>query len=47
MPTRAERGALGVAEGVPVISVRRPGRAEELFDANRAEIVISGLREDP
>jgi DNA-binding GntR family transcriptional regulator len=40
MPTRAERGALGLAEGVPVISVRRPGRAEELFDANRAEVII-------
>jgi GntR family transcriptional regulator len=40
MPTPSERRALGVAEGVPVISVRRPGRAEELFDANRAEIII-------
>lgn len=40
MPTPAERAALGIAEGVPVISVRRPGRAEEVFDANRADIVI-------
>lgn len=40
MPTPAERRALGIAEGVPVLSVRRPGRAEELFDAGRAEVVI-------
>jgi hypothetical protein len=38
MPTPAERQALGLAEGIPVISVRRPGRAEELFGANRAEV---------
>lgn len=43
MPTRAERHALGVAEGVPVLSVRRPGRGEELFDANRAVVTVSGL----
>jgi len=42
MPTPAERSALGIPEGVPVISVRRPGRAEELFDAGRAEIIIGG-----
>jgi DNA-binding GntR family transcriptional regulator len=42
MPTRAERDALGIAEGVPVIAVQRPGRAEELFDAGRARIIISG-----
>src|SRR6185437_14797532 len=40
MPTPAERAALGVAEGVPVLSVKRPGRAEELYDAGRAEIII-------
>jgi GntR family transcriptional regulator len=44
MPTPAERQALGLAEGVPVIAVQRPGRAEELFDAGRARIIISGLR---
>lgn len=43
MPTPPERRALGIAEGVPVISVARPGRAEELFDAGRAEIVIEPL----
>jgi DNA-binding GntR family transcriptional regulator len=43
MPTRAERESIGVAPGVPVISVRRPGRAEELFDANRAEVIFTGL----
>jgi len=40
MPTPAERRALGLAEGTPVISVRRPGRPEELFDAGRATVVI-------
>jgi DNA-binding GntR family transcriptional regulator len=40
MPTPSERAVLGVAEGVPVISVQRPGRAEELYDAGRAQIVI-------
>jgi len=43
MPTPAERLALGVAEGVPVISVRRPGCAEELYDAGRAEVIIGPL----
>lgn len=47
MPTRAERQALGLAEGVPVLSVTRPGRAEELYDANRAAVIMGGLREDP
>lgn len=40
MPTRAERDALDIPEGVPVISVQRPGRGEELFDANRATIHV-------
>lgn len=40
MPTPAERAALGVAEGVPVLVVERPGRAEELFDASRAILHI-------
>jgi DNA-binding transcriptional regulator YhcF (GntR family) len=43
MPTPAERQTLGVAEGVPVISVRRPGCAEELYDAGRAEVIIGPL----
>lgn len=43
MPTPAERLALGVAEGVPVISVRRPGGDEELYDAGRAEVIIGPL----
>ena len=47
MPGPAERRALGLAEGVPVLSVRRPGRAEELFDASRAEIVIEPLGPAP
>lgn len=43
MPTAAERRALGIAEGVPVLSVTRPGRAEELFDAGRAVITVEPL----
>jgi DNA-binding GntR family transcriptional regulator len=43
MPTAAERQALSLAEGVPVISLVRPGRAEELFDAGRAVITIEPL----
>jgi Bacterial regulatory proteins, gntR family len=39
MPTPDERGRLGIAEGVPVIAVKREGRPEELFDANRTEVV--------
>lgn len=42
MPTPAERAALEVPAGVWVLSVQRPGRAEELFDGSRAEIVIKG-----
>lgn len=41
MPTPAERRALGIAEGVPVIAIARPGRGEEVFAANRTRIVIS------
>jgi len=40
MPAPAERAALGIPEGVPVICVQRPGRPEEIFDASRAEIII-------
>lgn len=40
MPTPAERRALGIlTPDVPVLSVRRPGRAEELFDARLVTIV--------
>lgn len=39
IPTPAERAALGLPEGVPVISVKRPGRGEELFDASRARVI--------
>lgn len=42
MPTPAERRALGIAEGVPVLSVIRPGREEELFDAGRARVTMDG-----
>jgi hypothetical protein len=43
MPTRAERQALGIlAPDVPVLSVKRPGQAEELFDARLVEIVVGG-----
>jgi hypothetical protein len=38
MPDRNERAALGLAEGIPVMAVQRPGRAEELFDGSRAEV---------
>lgn len=41
MPTPAEQRALGIGDGVPVISVKRPGAAEELFDGNRAEITLA------
>jgi hypothetical protein len=41
MPTLAERKALGVAEGVPIVVVKRPGRAEELFDASRTDVEIT------
>jgi hypothetical protein len=45
MPTRAERRALGIlTPDVPVLSITRPGRAEELFDARLVEIVCDGPR---
>src|SRR5581483_11453778 len=47
MPTPAERRKVGVPEGVPVLSVDRPGRGEELFDASRAEVVIEPLPPRP
>jgi DNA-binding transcriptional regulator YhcF (GntR family) len=40
MPTPNERSLLGVPEGCPVVSVQRPGRPEELYDALRVEIII-------
>ena len=40
MPIPAERRALGIlASDVPVLSVKRPGQAEELFNAGLAMIV--------
>ena len=43
MPTRTERQRLGIlAPDVPVLSVMRPGEAEELFDARLVEIVVGG-----
>jgi hypothetical protein len=43
MLTRAERQMLGIdAPDVPVLSVKRPGEAEELFDARLVEIVVGG-----
>jgi hypothetical protein len=49
MPTLAERRALGIlAPDVPVLSLKRPGQAEELFDARLVEIVASGpLHDEP
>jgi DNA-binding GntR family transcriptional regulator len=41
MPTAGERAALDIAEGVPVIAVTRPGRGEELLDANRTQVIVS------
>lgn len=42
MPASTERAELGIAEGVPVIAVRRGGGREELFDANRTDIIAAG-----
>jgi hypothetical protein len=43
MPTPAERRALGIlAPDVPVLSVKRPGQTEELFDARLVTIVVGG-----
>jgi hypothetical protein len=40
MPTPAERQTLGIlAPDVPVLSVKRPGHDEELFDARQVEII--------
>lgn len=41
MPTPEERRALGIAEGIPVTVVERPGRDPEVFDSGRAEVVFS------
>jgi len=44
MPTPAERRALGIiALDIPVLSVKRPGRPEELFDARIVEIIPGPL----
>ena len=46
MPTLAERRALGIlAPDVPVLSLKRPGQAEELFDARLVEIDRSPIAE--
>ena len=46
MPTLAERRALGIlAPDVPVLSLKRPGLAEELFDARLVEIDRSPIAE--
>jgi hypothetical protein len=42
MPTRAERQALGIlTPDAPVLSIKRPGQAEQLFDARRVAIIAS------
>lgn len=41
MPTPAERRALAMPEGAPVLVVQRPGLAPELFDAGRARVEIT------
>jgi len=47
MPALAERRALGIlAPDVPVLSLKRPGQAEESFNARLVEIVASGLLHD-
>lgn len=46
MPTRAERQALGIlTPGIPVLSITRPGKAEELFDSRLVEIVVGGSQD--
>jgi len=42
MPTPAERQALGIlTQDVPVLSIKRPGQAEQLFDARHVAIIAS------
>lgn len=42
MPTPAERQALGIlTPDVPVLSIKRPGQAEQLFDARLVTIIAS------
>jgi hypothetical protein len=42
MPTPAERQALGILmPDVPVLSIKRPGQAEQLFDARLVAIIAS------
>lgn len=48
MPTHVERQALGMlTPGVPVLSITRPGKAEELFDARLVKIVVDGPQDAP
>lgn len=43
MPTGAERRLLGInAADVPILSLQRPGHAEELFDARAVMILATG-----
>lgn len=43
MPTPAERRALNIlAPDVPVLSIRRRGQAEDLFDARLVTVVARG-----
>ncbi len=41
MPIPAEQAMLGLAAGVPLISVKQPGRDEKLYNADRVEVIIT------
>lgn len=43
MPAPAERQQLGVAEGVPVLEVKRAAGGTEVYDGNRARVKITPL----
>lgn len=40
MPTYAERRALGLHEGVPLLVVSRPGRDDEVYPADRTALEV-------
>jgi hypothetical protein len=40
MPTKAERRALGIPEGVPILVITRPGGEQELAPADRVAVVV-------
>ncbi|SET46879.1 GntR family transcriptional regulator [Nonomuraea wenchangensis] len=42
MPTQKERRVLGVAEGVPVFVVERPGAEPEVLAGDRTTLVVRG-----